>query len=138
MVIAKLKEGVVVNINFSAVVTICIFLVVQGGAFLWSFSTLTAQVSNLSKDVQEYQSEYDERLTKETTQRIEDRRRIYDRIVDIEKVISAMTAQEQATRVLLEGLKEDVTNLRVELAANNKLIREILSGNIKDASGGGQ
>lgn len=115
------------DMNMGTLVPVFLFLTVQTMGGIWWAATLTSQFEVLTKTVAENQEVLTERIEKVDTERIEDRRRIYDRLVNTEKVIGEITANERASQVLLAGVKEDVQALRDELGANNALIRQLLA-----------
>ena len=112
--------------NLGTIIPVILFLTVQTGGGIWWAATLTANLQALSDDVQESQLELRAAIANEEDERIADRRRIFDRIVDVEAVVNGVTAENQATRAIISALQDDLALLREDLRENNGLIRRLL------------
>lgn len=114
------------DVNLGTLMPVIMFLVIQTLGGVWWAATLTRDMSSVKEQISLTTAALKHRVEEVDAARNEDRRRIYDRIVGVEQVTAQIMASDQANRTLLEGLKDDVMELRADLKQSNALLRDLL------------
>lgn len=114
------------DINLGTVIPIALFLIVQTGGGIWWAATTTAQMGALAEGVKTSQADASKRMDDLELGRSEDRRRIFDRLVGVERTVTDVMTQETATRALLSGLEAQIEAMREDVKTNNALLRDLL------------
>jgi len=116
------------DVNLGTLIPIGLFLVAQTLGAVWWAATMTSRFDSLERAFTSGQSAVEADLEEETASRIEDRRRIYDRLVDAEQAVASITAESRATRAILDGVDKQLAELRTDIRTNNDLLRNVLVG----------
>lgn len=125
------------DVNLGTLLPLALFLTVQTMGGIWWAATITAGLDQVNAYVVESRVEFRTAIAKEekeriddlaeeTADRIDDRRRIYDRLVTVEKTSSEMIAEAQATAAIIQGMSSQIEALREDVRTNNELLRNLL------------
>ena len=117
------------DVNLVALIPLAMFLLAQTVGAVWWAATMTARFESLQISVHEGQMSMQDDLIAETAERIDDRRRIYDRIVGVEAAVTAIGSDGLAVRATIDGLSSSVNELRADVRITNQLLRDALTNN---------
>lgn len=114
------------DMNLGTLVPLILFLAGQTLGAVWWAATISAQFDALSDSVAQRETSINQRINLIDQNRISDRQRIFDRLVQVEKIATELAASERATSEIVEAIKEDIAALREDLRDNNNLLRDLL------------
>ena len=115
------------DINLGSLVPIGLFLFAQTAGAIWWAATISAQFEALQAFVVQDRAGLETRVNNVDQNRITDRQRLFDRLVQVERLTTELSASERATTEIVGAIKEDIGALREDLRENNSLLRDLLT-----------